>query len=130
MQISIDLPFPPTLNHLWKHGRGKKKTGKAWTYKSKPYVLWISQADGILLQQKRGPIKMLRGRFDYLLELYTSDGRKRRDGDNRHKAPLDYLTRIGLIEDDSKAESGTWRWTTKENAPPYGCRITLTALDE
>lgn len=68
---------------------------------------------------------MLCGKFHCLLELYTSDGRKRRDADNRMKVPLDFATRIGLIVDDSYCEKGTFMWVSEADAPPHGCRLTL-----
>lgn len=72
---------------------------------------------------------MLKGKFHALLELYTADGRKRRDGDNRMKAPLDYLKRIGLIEDDRFCERGTFAWVPEDVAPPYGCRLTIWSIE-
>lgn len=94
--------------------------------RSDAYLLWITEADKLFVMQKRiiGN-QMLVGKFHCLLELYTDDGRKRKDADNRIKAPLDYATRIGLIKDDSFNEKGIYMWVPKEKAPPYGCRLTL-----
>jgi Holliday junction resolvase RusA-like endonuclease len=74
--------------------------------------------------------KMLLGKFACLLELYTSDGRKRADADNRIKSVLDYATRVGLIKDDSYCEKGTFMWVSAEAAPEYGCRLTLWDFEE
>lgn len=120
--ITVELPFPPSTNRLWRHGRGN-------TYKSAEYVKWIKEADGMIYQQKFGPIKTLPGKFTALLELYTSDGRRRKDADNRMKAPLDYATRIGFILDDQYCEKGTFAWVSSSQAPSSGCRLTLTPLD-
>jgi Holliday junction resolvase RusA-like endonuclease len=69
--------------------------------------------------------QMLCGKFHALLELYTSDGRRRKDVDNRTKAVLDFATRIGLIKDDSYCEKVTSMWVPAEVAPPNGCRLTI-----
>lgn len=68
---------------------------------------------------------MLCGKFAALLELYTSDGRKRKDVDNRTKAVLDFAVRVGLIKDDSHCEKVTSMWVKADGAPQYGCRLTL-----
>jgi len=94
--------------------------------RSPGYLQWIGEADQLFVMQKRTLLhQMLCGKFHCLLELYTSDGRRRRDGDNRFKAPLDYAVRVGIIKDDSYCEKGTFMWTTPETAPPYGCRLTV-----
>lgn len=120
MQLFLDMPFPPSMNHIWR----AKKTGGV--YRAPAYILWIKQADQLYVMQKhRLRNQMLLGKFHCLLEIYTSDGRKRRDADNRMKVPLDYATRIGLIKDDSYCERGTFAWVKAEDAPPHGARLTI-----
>ena len=98
-------------------------------YRSKDYLLWISEAEALFLGQKRGTIKMLCGSFVARLELFTLDKRRRKDGDNRWKAPLDFFTRMGLIEDDKYCEKGLFLWKT-EPFNESGCRLTIWSLDD
>lgn len=95
-------------------------------YLSPAYQSWIKEADQLFLIQKRGPVKTLTGHFFALLELHTTDKRRRKDGDNRWKAPLDFATRLGLIEDDQFMQWGMVGWIDEpEYAPPYGARLTI-----
>ncbi len=126
MQITLDMPIPPSTNRLWRSGR---KNGKTFVYQSSTYKLWITQADVLFLQQKKGPIKMLRGPFKMTLHLLRPSNNTRMDIDNRIKAALDYAVRLGLIEDDSYLQYGEFGWGTRDQAP-HGCRLTLTSLDE
>lgn len=120
MSHSIHLPFPPTTNTIWRLGRNKT------IHRNQSYVQWIEQADQLTLLTKRGPIKMLVGPFFALLELHTTDKRRRKDADNRWKAVLDYATRIGLIQDDCHMQWGLVGWVDDATvAPPYGCRLTI-----
>lgn len=93
-------------------------------YRSPSYLKWIEQADQLFLMNKKGPIKQLVGPFVCVLELHTKDGRKKKDADNRLKAPLDWLTRLGLIEDDKFMAWGIVGWVNEEEAP-YGAKVTL-----
>lgn len=75
--------------------------------------------------QKRSLLNQtLGGKFHCLLELVAPD-KRRRDGDNYFKAPLDFATRIGLISDDSMSEKGTYLWIRDGLGPPSGCRLTI-----
>ena len=92
-------------------------------YRSPAYLKWIEQADQIFVMHKKGPIKMLMGPFVAILELHSTDGRKRRDCDNRIKAAIDYAVRLGLVQDDSFMEWVVAGWT--DEPPPHGCRLTI-----
>jgi Holliday junction resolvase RusA-like endonuclease len=95
--------------------------------RSEKYLLWISQADQLFMTQKRTLLQhILYGDFHCLLELVRPD-KRRRDGDNYFKAPLDYATRVGLITDDSHCQRGTFAWVSGDASvkPTYGCRLTM-----
>ena len=97
--------------------------------RSEKYLQWIREADQLFVMQKRALLgQILCGDFHCLLELVRPD-KRRRDGDNYFKAPLDFSTRIGLIKDDSFSERGTYAWVSGEGAPMYGCRLTLWDAD-
>ena len=92
-------------------------------------MVWISQANGIYLTQKKNlRHKMLPGKFEAYLLLWCGDGKRRRDGDNCFKAPLDFAKKMGLIVDDAYCEKGTFHWVSKPEAGPYGCRLILSPL--
>ena len=94
-------------------------------YRSKAYLSWIKAADQLFLINKKGPIRKLIGPFVAVLELYTTDKRCRRDADNRLKAPLDYCVRLGLVEDDSKAEIVVAGWVSDSSKAPHGAVLTI-----
>lgn len=73
---------------------------------------------------------MLRGKFIALLLLSSKDRKRRRDADNRMKAPLDFCTRVGLIEDDNLLEIGTFMWVPPETVSEWGCRLILWSMDD
>jgi hypothetical protein len=101
---------------------GRNKT----IHRNESYIKWIEQADQLQLLTKRGPIKTLVGPFFALLELHATGRKRRSDADNRFKVPLDFATRIGLIEDDRFMQWGLVGWIDDPaQAPPYGCRLTI-----
>lgn len=108
MTVTLDLPFPPSSNHLWKKGR-------SGMYRSPRYMTWINAAGWELKRQKPLPIK-----GDYLIVVSLErKGRRRRDADNFLKAISDLLVLHGVIEDDSLAQSVTAMWVSDIK----GCRV-------
>ncbi|WP_373766372.1 RusA family crossover junction endodeoxyribonuclease [Glaesserella sp.] len=87
--IELELPYPPTVNHYWKH----TKNGIHYvTAKGKAYqqaVSWLTKN-----------AKKHRGKVELTVDIYPPDNRKR-DIDNVFKALLDSLTKSGVIVDDS-----------------------------
>lgn len=112
-QFRIDLPFPPSVNGLWRKGR-------AGLYSSPRYRSWKRAADNLGLAQN--PLPKLKGAFR--AEIWLSRAHRRGDVDNLAKAPLDILQRWGVIEDDRLAESVATRWCAPAEAPE-GCRVYL-----
>lgn len=89
--IILILPFPPSVNALWR-GAGKR------VYRSKKYMDWIKVAQPMAIEQANGG--KVSGPYDLSIWLHPSDKRKR-DIDNLIKAPSDLLEDIGVIENDS-----------------------------
>lgn len=112
-KVSLHLPFPPSVNALWKRG----KTGM---YRSPRYMGWLNEAGKELELQRPG---MIEGSYVIAIELERKEGR-RRDADNLAKAIGDLLTAHGVIEDDSLAEAVVILWSPKVK----GCRVALTAV--
>lgn len=99
-QIVIELPFAPSVNRLWRMGRGKKM------YKSKVYEDWIIVAQQLIYIGKHKPIL---GFYRLTIEAVRPD-KRRRDIDNLIKAVSDVLQDTGLIEDDCLCQEVTAKW--------------------
>lgn len=94
-------------------------------YRSTQYLRWIAAAEQLFVMNKpKGLIQQLEGPFVALLELRRPD-KRRRDSDNLMKVPLDFASRLGLIEDDSNALWNLSGWTADPERAPYGARLTL-----
>ena len=90
---SMDLPWPPTVNHYWLSGKGTHK-----------YVSDAGNAfreDVIAIANKHEEIEMIHGEVVVALIAYPPDRRKR-DIDNIKKAIYDGLTHAGVYKDDCK----------------------------
>jgi Holliday junction resolvase RusA-like endonuclease len=114
MTFSLLLPFPVSTNRLWR-AYGQR------VYASKEYKAWKQEANDYYIQQKRGKQK-IEGPFTYMIVLDRTRRKSNLDGDNRLKAPLDFLQSVGLIENDSLAEGGGWAWGDVD-----GCLIKVEA---
>lgn len=89
--IEIDLPYPPSVNHYWRVGRGRVYlSAEGRGYKARV----ASRLRASRLRCLTGPVSML-------LLLHPPD-RRRRDLDNAMKALWDAIVRGGVLEDDSQ----------------------------
>jgi len=97
--MTIDLLYPPSVNRLWRYGRGR-------AFKTKAYNDWLEAGEARLLafnlQSFDGPVsvEMAVGRPD----------KRRRDLDNIVKPCLDLLERVGVFEDDSQVHRLNVYW--------------------
>jgi crossover junction endodeoxyribonuclease RusA len=96
---SISLPLPPSVNRLWRTGRGR-------VYRSPRYDAWCKAAGWELNIQRPARIA---GPVTVTIAAGRPD-RRRRDVDNLGKALLDLLTVHRVIEDDSRVVSLSSRW--------------------
>ena len=90
--LIISLPYPPSVNHYWRHVGSKvliSREGRAYRDK---VLMSINYA---------GPV--LTGRLSVDLLVYPPDARKR-DIENVCKALLDALQHVGVYEDDSQID--------------------------
>jgi Holliday junction resolvase RusA-like endonuclease len=118
----LDLPFPPSVNVIWRANKG----GKNRISRSPVYRKWIRDADTLVTSMAalRG-CKPILGRFGASISLVRP--RQPCDLDNRIKVVLDYCQRVNLIADDKHCCDLRASWTTMEFAPA-GCRVTLWEL--
>jgi crossover junction endodeoxyribonuclease RusA len=94
MSISIELPWPPSVNNYWIHrGRG--------TFISDAGIGFIKSVRVAIVQAKI--YKPMLGKLQMSINLFPPD-KRRRDIDNVLKALLDALTKGGLMEDDSQVK--------------------------
>lgn len=87
--ITIELPYPPTVNHYW----GRKGHQQFLTKKGRMFREAVA---GCLIQ--RG-VRYLRGRLQVGIDLHPPDRRKR-DVDNVLKPTLDALEKGKAFADD------------------------------
>lgn len=129
--FEIRLPIPPSLNNMFPSKRGKRaaavpagpatisrddyraavagaKEKMGGRVKSKEYENWIRLADASFMQQKAtsGELRehmRLRGDSFSTFGVEIRMPKIRGDLDNRIKAILDFLVRVGLTLDDRHA---------------------------
>lgn len=100
--LCLDLPLPPSANHLWRHVSG----GKA--YKSNAYKAWLTEAGYKARQQAKGRVAGC-----YALSILASrPDRRKRDIDNLLKPVSDLLQGLGLIDGDHLCQRIEAEWVT------------------
>jgi crossover junction endodeoxyribonuclease RusA len=103
--VTLELPYPPTANTIWRRGRGR-------TYLNPKYKAWQAEANGMFMQQKAAKTvgTPIVGPFEVHLTFSDKKRRKGSDLDNRVKPVLDQMQKLGVIENDSLAEKVTACW--------------------
>ena len=86
--LEIELPYPPSVNHYWRHTRNGRH------YISEKGRAYKAEVSRICRQ-----FDSFKGAVKVQLLVYYPDQRKR-DPDNLHKALWDAVTASGLIEED------------------------------
>jgi crossover junction endodeoxyribonuclease RusA len=97
--VSVDLPFPPSANRLWRYVGGRP-------IKSADYRAWLEEAAQIVAIAKT---RRTVGPFGLSVQVGRKDKRKR-DIDNFLKPLLDAIQAGGAVEDDSDCEHLEMRW--------------------
>lgn len=120
IEIVLDLPFPPSVNHIW---RRNGRTGRV--YRSARYLCWIERANATVMAAKQFPRHKITGRFEAFIQLNEQAGTG--DADNRVKCVLDWCQRQDVIGNDKDCRRLIVEWAA-HNAAPAGCRITLRSL--
>ena len=114
-KVTLELPFPVTLNKIWRLGRHG-------FHKSQQYSAWLKEAGNMINIQKPGRVE---GNYCLSVSLCRPDRRKR-DLDNiAAKGVNDLLVRHGIVEDDSLCVETSSRWV--EDGP--ACLVVVSAAD-
>ncbi len=120
------LPFPPSINHYWRHCRGM-------TFISKEGQLFRSHVAVECMGKDK-----LSGYLSMELDVYPPD-RRRRDLDNLLKATLDALQHARIYDDDNQicdlrirrrdvVKGGLMKITLQEVVPVLTTAMTTRAL--
>lgn len=122
--IVIDLPFPPSVNRIWRGVR--RRDGGNAVMLSPEYRQWKDAADALaLLRRACRDSNRVKGPFEATILLNMEAGIG--DVDNRIKAVLDWLQSRQVVENDSLCMELTIRWALPELAPD-GCRVTVRGV--
>jgi len=97
-QIKLNLPWPPSWNHIYGIGKGK-------VYK-KQAAHDFALAVRVAIAKKRGWEGFGLSRVEIDIQAYPPDRRKR-DLDNIQKILLDSLQAVGVYKDDSQVDKIT-----------------------
>ena len=117
MKLIFVTDLPPSVNRLWRVGRGGRM------YLSPKYEQWRTVALYAIKSQMRGQ-QPIACSYKLSLDVVRPD-RRRRDLDNLFKAISDALVLAGAIADDSLCEWLEARWVEAENP----CTVTIEALN-
>lgn len=121
--ITINLPWPPSVNRLWKRGKGKR------LYRSEEYLAWIAEAGGCWMQQRsKQKIKHIDGHYFLDITLIPPD-RRLRDLGNYEKVLSDFCQNSGIIKNDHLCEKLSIEWDRFEGTAP-GAFLILTSVLE
>lgn len=96
--LTIVLPFPPSVNHYWRHVVMGKYVRTLISAPGREFKRKVARALQAQLGGQREPIL---GACRLYVALHAPD-RRRRDVDNYAKALLDSLTEAGVWADDSQ----------------------------
>jgi len=99
--IRIVLPFPPSVNRLWR------TTKSGGVYSSKEYKDWAMHTGWVLAGQLNG--KSIKGKYTLEINAVKPD-KRRRDLGNLEKAISDILEKCGVIENDYLCQEIHLKW--------------------
>lgn len=120
MIIRLALPYPPTVNNLYRNGaKGRFKTSgyKAWEAKCRGHADILRHVEektpGGVRMSFSDPIPTIAGPYTITYTAQRPD-RRRRDIGNLEKACSDMLQALGVIRDDCDCERMTIQWAPGE----------------
>lgn len=102
--IYFELPYPPSVNGIWRGGKGGRH------FLSAKYKAWREAAGLIVNVQAKG--KRIAGPFAIEIQARRPDRRKR-DIDNLIKPTLDLMANMGVVDDDSECQCVEAKWVER-----------------
>jgi hypothetical protein len=128
LSYSIKLPFPISINRIWRSTVRHRRTGSqlqisgpASVIRSPEYRLWIKHADDMWLTQKIGMRPVMLGH--HRVHLVLDARRRRADGHNLMKGVLDWLQRVEIIHNDRDTDFWSGEWAFAD-----GCTVHITGV--
>lgn len=118
LEIVLDLPFPPSVNHIWRRA-GKRMI------RSARYMRWLTNADYMILANRQYPRRKIVGHFE--AEMLLSEKAGVGDLDNRVKCLLDWCVSRDVVYDDVYCRKLRAEWVAHDRAP-HGVKLTLRSL--
>lgn len=116
-KIVLDLPAPPSVNRLWRVGKGR-------VYRSPKYVEWLLEAGlEIMAQKPKLACKAIKG--PYALVIKMAPRSSLADADNFIKAISDLLQKHNMIENDRLCRKLLVVWDEKLSV---ACRVSLRSI--
>lgn len=94
VELMLDLPWPPSVNHYWRNVRGRVLISS----EGRRYRETVT---GLLHKHREGPL--FKERLSVSIVANQPDNR-RRDLDNVLKALLDSIGHAGVYKDDSQID--------------------------
>lgn len=131
-QISLKLPWPPSVNTYWRHPTNGKLAGRHLiSEKGRAYRAGVIAAVLQQLPPRRRPdwFGSASPRLALDLHVYPPDLR-RRDLDNIVKAVLDGLAHAGVYADDSQIDRLTIRRMPPHRPKGMACAMLAPILEE
>ena len=116
--ITLDLPFPPSVNEAY--GNGGVGKGR---HKTDVYTTWFALASINVKDRHR---KNITGPYTLYMALKRRDNR-RRDLGNYEKAVSDFLVSHGVVKDDSQSVRIVIEWDDFQQCE---CRVIVHPLPE
>ena len=93
---TLEFPFPPSVNHYWRHTIVNKRPRVLISKRGREYRSAVRRFVGL-------GCKPMAGRLAVSIEAFPPDRRKR-DLDNMLKALLDSMTHAGIWHDDDQID--------------------------
>lgn len=96
----LNLPYPPSVNHYWRHYRGRTLISREGRTYRKDVCALLAPAGASGSGPRKPPSD---GRIALFMDAFPPD-RRRRDLDNLQKSVLDALEHAGVYKDDSQID--------------------------
>lgn len=121
--VKLTLPYPPSVNHYWRHFRGRTVISREGRTFRHDVCALLAPSPGMNGGGPRKPPST--GRIALAMDAFPPD-RRRRDLDNLQKPTLDALEHAGVYVDDSQIDLLVTR--RRERATPARVEIQIEEL--